>query len=93
MAANQFEFTETQYNDFLGMLKGLNLANWGSWDASQWLRFEGLPGYSINQYEQTNGKTFVVVKFDSMVLLPDDRKGKRFKVGGQRGYQPDCERF
>ena len=52
-----------------------------------------MPGYSINQYEQDNGKTFVVVKFDEVVKLSDERKGKRFKVGGGRRYQPVCDYF
>jgi hypothetical protein len=93
MAAKQFEFTEEQYNCFLTMLQDLNKVNWGSWDNSKWITFAGLPSYSIHQYEQPNGKSFVVVKFDAMILLPDERKGKRFKVGGQRGYEPNCERF
>lgn len=88
-----FTFTETQYDDFKKMLRDLNQVNWGQWDSRQWLRFENMPAYSVNQYQQDNGKTFVVVKFDEVVRLPYDRKGKRFKVGGQRNYQPVCEYF
>jgi len=88
-----FEFTELQYQEFRKFLKELNKVNWGVWDSRQWLKYPGLPGYSINQYEQTNGKTFVVVKFDEAVKLPYDRKGKRFKVDGGMNYQPVCERF
>lgn len=93
MAVNHFSFSESQYDDFYQMLKQLNTVNWGTWNTREWLRFEGMPDYSINQYQQDNGKQFVVVKFDSMVKLPDGRKGKRFKVGGQRNYQPVCEYF
>jgi len=88
-----FEFTESQYREFKTMLENLNKENWGLWDNRKWLKFPGMPGYAIHQYIQTNEKTFVVVKFDELVLLPDNRKGKRFKVGGQRNYQPVCERF
>jgi hypothetical protein len=88
-----FEFTEQQYHEFETFLRDLNKENWGTWNPSEWLRYPGLPGYSIQQYEQTNGKTFVVVKFDEAVKLPDNRKGKKFKVGGDRNYQPVCDRF
>lgn len=89
-----FQFTDEQYNQFDGFMKELNTMNWGGWpDCKTWPRFEGMPGYSLNQYEQDNGKTFVVVKFDSPVRLPDERTGKRFKKGGQRAYQPVCEYF
>jgi hypothetical protein len=90
-----FQFTEEQYNEFYDFLRELNKTNWGAWDTTTWLHYEGLPGYSINQYEQTNGKTFVVIKFDVIIKLPEDydRKGKKFKVGGDRNYQPVCDRF
>jgi len=88
-----FEFTENQYRKFKTMLENMNKENWGNWDNRKWLKFPGLPGYAIHQYIQTNEKTFVVVKFDEVIKLPDNRKGKRFKVGGQRNYQPVCERF
>jgi len=88
-----FTFSEQQHEEFRNFLYNLNQTNWGSWDSRQWLHFEGMPGYSINQYEQDNGKTFVVVKFDEVVKLSDERKGKRFKVGGGRRYQPVCDYF
>ncbi|MFO7657481.1 MAG: hypothetical protein R6W78_10465 [Bacteroidales bacterium] len=93
-----FSFFKQEYSDFSAFLEGLNKQNWGSWPSSDtWPRYKGMPGYTINQYEQTNGKTFVVVKFDKQVIIPDGygeyRKGKRFKVGGDRNYQPVCEWF
>jgi hypothetical protein len=89
-----FEFTNEQHQEFKSFLTELNRSNWGVWDTRQWLKYPGMPGYSINQYEQEgNEKTFVTVKFDSPVTLPDGRTGKRFKVGGNRNYQPVCERF
>jgi hypothetical protein len=89
-----FKFTDEQYNQFDEFLHKMKGINWGSWpDNKEWPRFEGLPGYTLNQYEQTNGKIFVVVKFDNVVLLPDERKGKRFNCGKGHGYKPECERF
>jgi len=93
-----FSFFKNEYSEFLSFLQELNKQNWGSWPSTDtWPHCKGMPGYSINQYEQTNGKTFVVVKFDEVVMLPDGfgeyRRGKRFKVGGDRNYQPVCERF
>jgi hypothetical protein len=89
-----FKFTESQYILFGNYLTELNKQNWGSWPSStDWATFPGLPAYSIHQYEQTNGKTFVVVKFDKPVIIDEYRKGAKFKVGGDRNYQPVCERF
>ena len=88
-----FEFTEQQHQEFETFLQELNKENWGTWDPSTWLHYPGLPGYSIHQYEQTNSRCFVVVKFDEVVKLPYDRQGKKFKVGGNRNYQPVCDRF
>ena len=88
-----FEFTKKQYWKFKSFLTDLNKVNWGTWNPSKWLHYPGLPGYSIHQYEQTNGKIFVVVKFDDPVILPYDRQGKKFKIGGDRSYQPVCDRF
>jgi len=33
------------------------------------------------------------IKFDNLIQLPDSRTGKKFKVGGDRNYQPVCDRF
>jgi len=88
-----FEFTELQYQQFKTFLLNLTKLNWGVWEPSKWLHYPGLPAYSIHQYGQTNGKSFVVIKFDEVVKLPDDRQGKKFKVGGDRSYQPVCDRF
>jgi hypothetical protein len=88
-----FKFSESQYKEFKEFLSGLNSMNWGAWPAAkQWLTFPGLPGYCLNQYQQDNGKTFVVVKFDRVVNTLYDT-GKRFKVGGGRNYQPVCNYF
>lgn len=87
-----YKFTESQYQEFKTFLFDLNKVNWGAWNPSTWLHFPELPGYSIHQYQQDNDITFVVVKFDSQVETPYS-KGKRFKVGGGRNYQPVCDRF
>ena len=91
-----FKFTEDQYNTFKTFLHELKVINWGVWpDPKTWPTFPGLPSYSLNQYQQDNGTAFVVVKFDTVVIVPGrgDIKGKRFKVGGGRNWQPICEYF
>ena len=88
-----FEFTELQYQEFKTFLMELNKVNWGLWKPSSWLSYPALPSYGIYHYEQTNGKTFVVIKFDDLVQLPDGKQGRKFKVGGDRSYQPVCDRF
>ncbi|HBO73128.1 MAG TPA: hypothetical protein DD653_00365 [Marinilabiliales bacterium] len=89
-----FTFSESQYNEFDKFLSDMKGINWGTWPPNDnWPHYAGMTGYSLNQYEQDNGKVFVVVKFDNVVLLPDGRKGKRFHCGKSRNYQPNCERF
>lgn len=89
-----FTFTESQYDQFKTFLSAMIGINWGTWpNVEKWPHFDGMPGYSLNQYQQDNGKVFVVVKFDGAASLPDGRKGRRFKTGGGRNYQPVCDRF
>ncbi len=94
-----FKFTDEQYSEFKKFLIAMKEQNWGTWPpSSEWPRFAGMPNYSLNQYQQTNGKAFVVVKFDKVVSLPDNgfgdqTKARRFKVGGDSLYQPVCPRF
>jgi hypothetical protein len=88
-----FTFNESQYSEFKAFLNELKKTNWGTWNSRKFITFPGLPGYSVNQYEQTNGQIFVVVKFDRPVITPYDVTGKKFKVGGGRNYQPICSYF
>ncbi len=84
-----FKFTSEQLEQFRAFLHNLNKQNWGLWDSSTFLTFDGLPSYSVNQYETDTGVTFTVVKFDAVVQV-GSIKDKRFKVGGGRRYQPIC---
>jgi len=90
---SSFEFTAEQYQEFKSFLQELINTNWGCWEPSKWLTYPGLPGYALHQYIQENDKTFITIKFDDAVILPDRRQGRKFKVGGDRNYQPVCERF
>ncbi len=88
-----FTFTREQYFIFRAFLDNLTRQNWGTWKPDDWPRFDGLPSYAVNQYQQGNGKIFVVVQFDEAVTLPDGRTGKKFKTGGDKNFKPVCERF
>jgi hypothetical protein len=88
-----FEFTNEQYEQFRAFLAEMNKINWGVWPpAVGWLSFRDLPSYGLAQYEQDNGKTFIVVKFDYQVITPNGM-GKRFKYGGDYLYKPVCQYF
>lgn len=84
-----FKFTNEQLELFRTLLNRLNKQNWGLWDASTFLTFDGLPSYTVNQYETDLGAVFTVVKFDAVVQV-GFIKDKRFKVGGGRRYHPVC---
>lgn len=88
-----FIFSPGQYEEFKAFLQGLNNTNWGTWNPFDWPRYNDMPAYTCSQYIQDNGKTFVVVKFDSLVQLPDGRTGKKFKCGGDKNFRPVCEQF
>jgi len=61
-----FTFSENQYQEFKSFLQELNTVNWGLWTPKSWLSYPALPSYGIHHYQQTNGKSFVVIKFDTI---------------------------
>jgi hypothetical protein len=93
-----FSFFRSEYAEFSAFLQKLSKQNQSSWPSQDtWPRYKDLPGYTITQYEQSNGKAFLIVKFDEVIMVPDGfggfRHGKNFKVGGDKFYPPVCQRF
>jgi hypothetical protein len=92
-----FAFNTKEHQEFKAFLDKLNTINWGLWPPSEtWPRFEGMPNYTLSQYETETGNTFTAVKFDQPVVNMFSRETKPqrgWRRGGGRNDQPSYPQF
>ena len=89
-----FMFGKYQYQAFRSFLYNLKDTPEITWPGPEdGLKYPGLPLYSLARHFQENGKPFLIVRFDDMVILPDGTKARIFKVGGDPESLPLAIKF